>query len=83
MQNAPVTPQDVMTWIAQSLGDAQGRFEVQDLTFVKKSVKVVTVRHDACFELEAGRWPQLNEPDGRLALTHDLQDWARRCLPHA
>ncbi len=82
MQNAPVTCQDVMTWIAETLGDAPGRFEVQDLTFVKKSVKVVTPRHDACFELEAGRWPLLNDSTGRSGLTADLQNWARRCLPH-
>lgn len=81
MQNAPVTPQDVMTWIRESLGDAQGRFEVQDLTFIKKSVKVVTSRRDACFELEAARWALLNDPAGKTALTEDLRDWARRCLP--
>jgi hypothetical protein len=82
MQNAPVTPQDVMTWIHESLGDGQGRFEVQDLTFIRKSVKVVTARRDACFELEAGRWDLLNDPAGRITLTEDLRNWARRCLPH-
>jgi hypothetical protein len=83
MQNVPVTPQDVMTWIRDSLGDGQGRFEVQDLTFVKKSVKVVTSRRDACFEIEAARWGQLQDPEGRSALTDDLRTWARRCLPQA
>jgi hypothetical protein len=81
MQNEPVTPQDVMTWIRESLGDGQGRFEVQDLTFVKKSVKVVTTRRDACFELEAARWALLNDPAEKSVLTEDLRDWARRCLP--
>jgi hypothetical protein len=83
MQNAPVTPQDVMTWISESLGDGQGRFEVQDLTFVKKSVKVVTPRHDSCFELEGARWALLQDPAARTALTEDLRTWARRCLPRA
>jgi hypothetical protein len=83
MQNAPVTPQDVMAWITDSLGDPQGRFEVQDLSFVKKSVKVVTPRRDACFELMATRWGLLNDPDGKSALTADLRAWARRCLPQA
>jgi hypothetical protein len=83
MENARVTPQDVMAWINESLGEAQGRFEVQDLTFIRKSVKVVTPRRDACFELEASRWALLNDPAGRSALTEDLRSWARRCLPHA
>ena len=83
MQNAPVTTQDVMTWIRESLGDGQGRFEVQDLTFVKKSVKVVTPRHDSSFELEAARWGLLQDPVGRCELTEDLRKWARRCLPVA
>jgi hypothetical protein len=83
MQNASVTPQDVMTWIRESLGDGQGRFEVQDLTFVKKSVKVVTPRRDSSFELEAARWVLLQDPAGRSELTEDLRKWARRCLPIA
>jgi hypothetical protein len=83
MQNAPVTPQDVMMWIWESLGDTRDRFEVQDLSFVKKSVKVVTSRRDACYELESARWGQLTDPDSRSALTEDLLKWARRCLPHA
>jgi hypothetical protein len=83
MENTLVTARDVMTWITESLGDGVGRFEVQDLTFVKKSVKVVTVRRDSCFELASGRWPQLAEPEGRSALTQELRGWARRCLPQA
>jgi hypothetical protein len=83
MQNAPVTPQDVMTWISESLGDPQGRFEVQDLSFVKKSVKVVTPRRDACFELLGDRWGLLNDPASKSALTEDLRSWARRCLSQA
>lgn len=83
MENGLVTAQDVMTWIAESLGDGRGRFEVQDLTFVKKSVKVVTVRRDACFELASARWPQLAEPESRTVLTQELRGWARRCLPQA
>jgi hypothetical protein len=83
MQNAPVTPHDVMMWIWESLGESRDRFEVQDLSFVKKSVKVVTPRRDACFEIESARWPQLTDPDARVALTEDLQKWARRCLPQA
>jgi hypothetical protein len=83
MQQAPVTPQEVMAWIRDSLGDGQGRFEVQDLTFIKKSVKVVTPRRDSCFELEAARWDLLQDPAGRTALTEDLRSWARRCLPVA
>jgi hypothetical protein len=83
MQNAPVTPQDVMMWIWEVLGDSRDRFEVQDLSFVKKSVKVVTPRRDACYELESGRWGQLTDPESRSALTDDLVKWARRCLPQA
>jgi hypothetical protein len=83
MQNAPVTPLDVMTWIRESLGDSEGRFEVQDLSFVKQSVKVVTPRRDACFELVSTRWALLNDPAGKTALTEDLRTWARRCLPQA
>jgi len=81
MQNASVTPQEVMMWIWESLGDTRDRFEVQDLSFVKKSVKVVTARRDACFELEGARWGLLNDPAGRSALTDDLRTWAKRCLP--
>jgi hypothetical protein len=83
MQNAPVTPQDVMIWIRESLGDPQGRFEIQDLSFVKKSVKVVTPRRDACFELVGTRWELLNDPASRSGLTDDLRLWASRCLPQA
>jgi hypothetical protein len=81
MQNAPVTPQDVMTWIRESLGESQGRFEVQDLTFVRKSIRVVTARRDAFYELDAGRWAALSDPLAKPEMTEDLQKWARRCMP--
>lgn len=81
MQNTPVTSQDVVTWIRESLGECQGRFEVQDLTFIRKSIRVVTARHDAFYELEAGRWAALNDPLTKPELTEDLLKWARRCLP--
>ena len=83
MAQALVTTEDVMSWIRESLGEPQGRFEVQDLTFVKKSVKVVTARRDACYELDGARWGLLTDPAGRSSLTEDLRSWARRCLPEA
>lgn len=79
-QNAPVTPQDVMTWIRESLAECQGTYEVQDLSFIKKTVRVVTSRRDAYFDVESGRWAALNDPEGRPALTADLQRWAKQNL---
>jgi len=79
-QTTPVTAQDVVAWIRESLGDCEGAYEVQDLSFIKKTVRVVTPRHDAYYDVEAGRWAELNDPEGRPALTEDLQRWARRCL---
>ena len=79
-QNAPVTPQDVMAWIHESLGECQGAYEVQDLSFIKKTVRVLTPRRDAYFDLEAGRWEALSDPEARPALTEDLKRWASRCL---
>lgn len=77
----PVTPGEVMAWIRESLEDCEGRYEVQDLTFIKKTVRVVTPRRDAHFDIEASRWGALNDPEERPALTEDLRQWARRCLP--
>ena len=81
-QNASVTPQDVMDWIHESLGDCQGAYEVQDLSFIKKTVRVITLRHDAYFDVESARWGALNDAEGRPALTEDLRRWALRSLPH-
>lgn len=83
MQHAPVTSNEVVAWIRDSLGDGQGRFEVQDLTFVNQSVKVVTIRRDSSFAVDSGKWEALHDPVGREALTGSLMAWARRCLPQA
>jgi hypothetical protein len=83
MQQAPVTSNEVVAWIKDALGDGRGRFEVQDLSFVNKSVKVVTIRRDSAFAVDSGRWEALHDPAGREALTGSLKAWARRCLPEA
>jgi hypothetical protein len=79
-QDPPVTPKDVVAWIHESLDDCRGAYEVQVLRFVKMTVRVLTPRHDAYFDVEAGRWGALNDPEGRPVLTDDLKEWARRHL---
>ena len=83
MKDAAVTPQDVMTWIRETLVERQGQFDVQDLSFIRRTVRVVTPQRDACFDVEASRWPHLNDADRKAALAEDLRSWARRSLPHA
>ena len=83
MKEAAVTPQDVMMWIRETLVERQGQFDVQDLSFIRKTVRVVSPRRDACFDLDAARWPQLNDADCKAALAEDLRSWAKRSLPPA
>jgi hypothetical protein len=80
MQDQPVSYQDVVAWIRESLADYQGLYDVQDLTFVRSAVRVVTPRRDARYDVERGRWPELADPQGRPTLTAELQRWARQHL---
>lgn len=80
MADEPVSIQDVVTWIRESLADYQGRYEVQDLTFVRAAVRVVTERRDARFDVAVSRWQELADPASRPLLTADLQRWARQNL---
>lgn len=80
MADQSVSLEDVLTWIRESLSDYQGLYEVQDLTFVRSSVRVVTQRRDARFDVATTRWPELGDPDSRPVLTADLQRWARQNL---
>jgi hypothetical protein len=72
-----VSLQDVMTWIDESLADYQGRYDVQDLTFVRSMVRVVTPRRDALFDVVNARWPALSDPQARPGMTAELRQWAR------
>ena len=80
MQDQPVSYQDVMAWIQESLADYQGLYEVQDLTFVGSAVRVVTSRRDARYDLGKARWKDQADPQGRLELTAELKRWARQNL---
>lgn len=80
MQDQPVSFQDVVAWIRESLTDYQGLYDVQDLTFVRSTVRVVTPRRDALFDVARGRWQELSDPEARPMLTADLQRWARQHL---
>ncbi len=83
MADAPVTLQDVVAWVRESLSDREGLYDVQDLTFIRSSLRVVTKRRDAHFDIGRDRWPELADPDGRSALTASLQHWARTNLARA
>ncbi len=80
MADRPVSIEDVVTWIRESLSDYQGLYEVQDLTFVRSAVRVVTQRRDARFDVATTRWQELADPGSRPLLTADLQRWARQNL---
>ncbi len=80
MLDLPVTREDVVAWINQSLADYQGLYEVQDLTFIRSAVRVVTLRRDALFDVTRTRWPELADPQSRPGITEDLRLWARRNL---
>jgi hypothetical protein len=80
MPDQPVSFQDVVAWIRESLADYQGLYDVQDLTFVKSTVRVVTPRRDALFDVARDRWRELADPSSRPALTEDLRLWASRNL---
>jgi hypothetical protein len=80
MPDQPVSLNDVVAWIRESLGEYQGLYDVQDLTFIRSSVRVVTARRDARYDLVRDRWPDLADPASRPVLTQDLRLWASRYL---
>lgn len=80
MPEQPVSLRDVMAWIDESLTDYQGRYDVQDLTFVRSTVRVVTPRRDALYDLANARWPGLADPQARPEMTADLLRWAQHNL---
>jgi hypothetical protein len=80
MSNAPVSTKDVVTWINESLSDYQGMYDVQDLTFVRSTVRVVTPRRDALYDVVNTRWRDLADPVSRPGMTEDLRRWARQNL---
>jgi hypothetical protein len=80
MADQPVSIQDVLGWIRESLAEYQGRYEVQDLTFVSSAVRVVTPRRDARYDVKQARWNELLDGETRPTLTADLQRWARQYL---
>jgi hypothetical protein len=69
-----------MTWIDESLADYQGRYDVQDLTFVRSTVRVVTPRRDALYDVANARWPALSDPQARPGMTAELRSWAQHNL---
>lgn len=83
MEDRPVSIEDVVAWVREVLTEYQGLYEVQDLTFVRSALRVVTVRRDARFDVARSRWGELRDPEARLALTAELQRWARQNLAAA
>jgi hypothetical protein len=80
MPDLPVTFQDVVRWIHESLPEYQGLYDVQDLTFVRGTVRVVTPRRDALFDVARTHWGDLTDPTARPVITEDLRRWASQHL---
>ncbi len=78
------TFEDVSAWVGRVLGEYDGLFDVQDHLFVRKTVRVVTKRRDACFDITSMRWmDDLEAEADHIALATDLKRWARQTLPVA
>ena len=82
MPDQAVSFDDVMRWIRESLADYEGLYDVQDLTFIRSTVRVVTPRRDALFDVGRDRWEDLASPESRPVLTQGLQRWASQNLIH-
>ncbi len=72
---------DVAAWVNGVLTDYTGRYEVQDHLFIRNAVRVVTIRRDAFFDIQAERWRF--DPAERDPLGQELRMWARRVMPLA
>lgn len=70
---------EVAAWVDGVLTDYRGRYEVQDHLFIRNTVRVVTVRRDAFFDIRPDRWVTETEP--REPLGQELRVWARRVMP--
>ncbi len=70
---------DVAEWVDGVLTDYRGRYEVQDQLFIRNTVRVVTVRRDAFFDIQPDRWPA--DAQAREPLGQELRSWARRVMP--
>ncbi len=71
---------DVASWVDRVLEQYKGLYDVQDQTFIRGMVRVVTKRRDSYFDISREIWsePQAAE---HPALGQELGKWARRVFP--
>jgi hypothetical protein len=79
--NEGIKVNEVASWVAGVLTSYEGLYEVQDHTFIRQTVRVVTKRRDSYFDISSDRWKATADPEVLEALGHDLGLWARRVFP--
>jgi hypothetical protein len=74
---------EVAEWVDSVLPEYKGQYEVLDHLFVRGTVRVVTLRRDAFYDIPRGRWLQKADPHEHEVLSDELRLWARRVIPLA
>jgi hypothetical protein len=70
----------VAAWVNEVLPDYAGRYEVVDHLFIKGSVRVVTTRRDAFYDISRQRWTSDADPT-HATIGEELRRWAHRVMP--
>lgn len=72
---------EVATWVAGVLPEYLGQYEVLDHLFVRNTVRVVTVRRDAFYDIPRDRWDATSDEGTHAVIGGELRLWARRVMP--
>ncbi len=71
----------VASWVDRVLEDYKGLYDVQDQTFIRGMVRVVTKRRDSYFDISGDGWGAPADSAEHAALGQQLGKWARHVFP--